>query len=491
MEMINININGKVLTVDAESTILEAATANGIHIPTLCTIKGIDSRASCRMCVVEVKGERVFQPACATKVRKGMEVDTDTLAIRKSRKTTLELLLSRHAVDCHHCLRIGSSRCDDLDPAFCETCFFCDCVRDGCCELQALAREYKVDVLPYSHQNIDQKLDKSSGTIIRNPNKCVKCRRCVDVCNNIQTVHNLSIINRGSNTKIVPEMNKNMKDSSCVQCGRCVDVCPTGALFIDEHKDEVLYYTHRYGIETAALISSNTLKKLAELFRMDTPVMDVELVVAGLRKIGVDHVYTDEVVNQLSASDGEKALAKALETEKGTVIITDSSAAEKFVKQNFAKLAPKLVTYDSPQRIFSKYMKQTFAQGQNHNTSDFRLISVTEGGENAADAHENKSVDFVIPANELYSIFLRTGVDPKQRRPLKPDRFVVSTEETPAREFFAPVEWSMKKEIKQIEFVLNGSSLKVAIATNLGQVGLLLEEVLNGSSPYNVIRINA
>lgn len=491
MENINININGKILSVDAESTILEVATANGIHIPTLCTIKGIDSRASCRMCVVEVKGERVFQPACATKVRKEMEVDTDTLAIRKSRKTTLELLLSRHAVDCHHCMRIGSSRCDDLDPAFCEMCFFCDCVRDGFCDLQALAREYKVDVLPYPHENIDQKIDKSTGSIIRNPNKCVKCRRCVDVCNDIQTVHNLSIINRGSNTKIVPEMDKNMKDSPCVQCGRCVDVCPTGALFIEEHKDEVLYYTHKYGIETAALISSNTLKKLAELFLMDTPVMDAELVVAGLRKIGVDYVYTDEVVNQLSAKDGEKALSKALEIEKETVIITDSYAAEKFIKQNFGKLAPQLITYDSPQRIFSKYMKQNFAGDQNHNTSDFRLIAVTEGGENAADAYENKSVDFVIPANELFSIFIRTGVNPKQRRPLKPDRIVVAPEEIPAMEFFALVEWSMEKEIKQTEFVLNGNSLKAAIATNLGQVRVLLEEVQNGNSPYNVIRINA
>ncbi|MEO1816040.1 MAG: [Fe-Fe] hydrogenase large subunit C-terminal domain-containing protein [Acetobacterium sp.] len=488
MENIDININGKVLSVKAESTILEAATANGIAIPTLCALKGIDSRASCRMCVVEVSGARVFQPACATKVSKGMAVNTDTDEIRQSRKTTLELLLSRHAVDCHHCLRIGNSKCDDLDPNFCEMCFFCDCVRDGFCELQALAREYQVDVLPYPQENIEQKIDVSTGSIIRNPNKCIKCRRCVDVCNEVQTVHNLSIINRGSSTKIVPEMDKSMKDSPCVQCGRCVDVCPTGSIFIKEHKDEAVYYAHKYGTDTAAFISSNVLKKLAELFRMDTPVMDAGLVVAGLRKIGMDYVYTDEVVNQLSAQDGKRALLKALDTEKETVIITDSYAAEKFVKQNFAKLAQKLVTYDSPQRIFAKNIKQTFARNQN---PDFRLIAITEGGENAAEAYENKSVDFVIPARELYRIFLRTGVDPKQRKPLESDRFEVSRDVLPPMAFFAPVEWSMEKEIKQTEIVLNGKNMKAAISTNLGQAGVLLEQVQNGNSPYKVIRINA
>nr|WP_320026038.1 [Fe-Fe] hydrogenase large subunit C-terminal domain-containing protein [uncultured Acetobacterium sp.] len=488
METINININGNDFSVDVESTILEAATANGIAIPTLCAIKGIDSRASCRMCVVEVSGARVFQPACATKVSKGMEVKTDTHKIRESRKTTLELLLSRHTVDCHHCMRIGNSKCDDLDPDFCQMCFFCDCVRDGFCELQALAREYQVDVLPYPHEDIEQKIDESTGSIIRNPNKCIKCRRCVDVCNEIQTVHNLSIINRGSSTKIVPEMDENMKDSPCVQCGRCVDVCPTGSIFIKEHKDEVVYYAHKYGTDTAAFISSNVLKKLAELFRMDTPVMDAGLVVAGLRKIGVDYVYTDEVVNLLSAKDGERALLKALETAKETVIITDSYAAERFVKQNFEKLAPKLITYDSPQRIFAKNMKQIFAGNQN---PDFRLISITEGGENAAEAYENKSVDFIVAARELYRIFLRTGVDPKQRNPLVPDRIEVSGDVQPAMAFFAPVEWSMEKEINQTEIVLNGNSLKTAIATNLGQAGVLLEQVQKGNSSYKVIRINA
>ena len=149
MENVNITINDRKLLIPTGSTILEAAAGAGIRIPTLCHLKDIDARANCRMCVVEVEKFRTFQPACATKVSEGMVVHTDTPAVRKSRKMTLELLLSRHAVDCHHCMRIGSSKCDDLDPKFCEMCFFCDCVRDGFCELQALSREYKVDKLPY------------------------------------------------------------------------------------------------------------------------------------------------------------------------------------------------------------------------------------------------------------------------------------------------------------------------------------------------------
>jgi len=176
MNMANVNIimDGRSLSVPAGTSVLEAARANGIRIPTLCFLKELDPRASCRMCVVEIEGARTFQHACATRVREGMVVHTDTEAVRASRKLTLELLLSNHAVDCHHCLRIGSSRCDDLDPKFCEWCFFCDCVKDGFCELQALAREYGVDQLPFPQHHGRYPVD-DSAVIVRDPNKCIKC----------------------------------------------------------------------------------------------------------------------------------------------------------------------------------------------------------------------------------------------------------------------------------------------------------------------------
>lgn len=226
MEKVHITINDKQLTVSSEQTILQAARENGIEIPTLCNLKKIDPRANCRICLVEVDKFRVPQPACATKVSEGMVIKTNTEKLRKLRKNTLELILADHAVDCHHCLRIGSSKCDDLDKNFCEMCFFCDCVKDGFCELQALAREYKVDVLPYEINADKYVEDTSTGSVIRNANKCIKCRKCLDVCTKVQTVGALAVVGRGSEVKVEPAFGKKLIDSPCIQCGRCVEVCP-------------------------------------------------------------------------------------------------------------------------------------------------------------------------------------------------------------------------------------------------------------------------
>lgn len=144
--------------------------------------------------MTEVDGMRNLQPACATAVREGMHIQPMSQRVVASRKTTLELILTDHAVDCHHCLCIGSSRCDSLAPELCEMCFFYDCVRDSFCELQALAREYKVDQLPYEIEADRHRLDDSLDSVIRNANKCIKCRPCVDIRDKVQHVHNLALL---------------------------------------------------------------------------------------------------------------------------------------------------------------------------------------------------------------------------------------------------------------------------------------------------------
>lgn len=256
MANIHITIDDQQLEVAEGITILEAARGNGIHIPTLCFLKELDPRASCRICVVEVEGMRTFQPSCSTKVRDGMVVRTNTEAVRANRKLTLELIMAHHPVDCHHCLRIGSSKEQDLDPKFCEMCFFCDCVRDGICELQALNREYHVDNLPFALEGCRYEEDVSLHSIIRNSNKCVKCRRCVDVCNDVQNVHNLAMFSRGQDYRVTASMGKPMQESLCVRCGRCVDVCPTGALYMEESIDHMLSDAH-----TLPIAASTTREK--------------------------------------------------------------------------------------------------------------------------------------------------------------------------------------------------------------------------------------
>lgn len=489
IETVNITINGQQRAVAAGSTVLDAAQACGIHIPTLCYMKELNPRANCRMCIVQIDDNPTLKLSCATKVWDGMAVVTNSPAIEQERKTALERILANHPVDCHHCLRTGNSKCDDLDPKFCEMCFFCDCVRDGFCELQSLAREYKIDVLPYEQRGYDLAVDGSTGSLIRNPNKCVKCRRCQIVCKDVQTVNCLQRVTVGNETLFAPEGNKPLAESNCVQCGRCVEVCPTGALFMLEHKDELLYQTHKYGVTTVAQISTSVLKELARLFKMDEPEADIRLVAAGLRKIGVDYVVSDDFALAMVQDQAAKAIEAKL-AAAGPVVITNSPAAIKFVNGNFAELAPALVVYDSAQQAFGRYVKTSFATAKQLDVAKVRTISITNDNENAAEACESASVDFVINARELYRIFLRTGVNLKKRRPSELDSFDGGASAQRAG-LLAPATWQMEGAAAEQTLKVGGEEVKTALAFNLGQARKLLDDVQAGSSAYRVVRLNA
>ncbi len=493
MRTVNITINDKPVTAADGCTILAAADSAGVQIPTLCFLKNLDPNASCRICVVEVEGSRTLLPSCATKVSEGMVIRTDTSVVRKSRKTTLELLLARHSVDCHHCMRIGNTRVADLDPNFCEMCFFCDCVRDGFCELQSLAREYEVDALPYKLEPDLYPVDSSTGCVVFNPNKCIKCRRCVDVCTKIQTVHALSLINRGADIQVMPSQGKPLAETPCVLCGRCAQVCPTGAMHMLEQIDEVLYQTHNYDITTIAQISDDVLDELAELSKIKRSELSINHVVAGLKKIGVDYVVTEEA----ALSYGQKFAAQYIEENISKVnhpiIITSSHSAVQFINAYFPSLQNKLFYYDSAQQQFGKLIRGAWKGGIKVTPSNkICSISITSSNDNEGEAAKNGSVDYVVNARELYRIFLRTGVNLKKRQPLEPDRIGAGVELTPAlKQLFKPVTWEIAGVIDELDIMVNSITVKAAIGKTLGHTRQLLEQVKNNNSPYKIIKISS
>ena len=468
MANVNLTINGKALSVPAGTTILEAAREDGIHIPTLCFLKELDPHASCRMCVVEVEGARTFQHACAAKVREGMVVHTDTEAVRASRKLTLQLLLSNHAVDCHHCLRIGSSKCDDLDPKFCEWCFFCDCVKDGFCELQALAREYKVDVLPFEQKHNTLRIDESS-VIVRNPNKCVKCKRCVDVCGKVQTVHNLAASGRGCEVVIGPAFGKPMAESACIGCGRCVEVCPTGAIFAQEHKDELVYYAHRDGVRTAAAVSAELIPELERVLHRESGSVTLPELLGALKKIGVDTVIDSAEAEEAARAQAEELLDEKLGQGK-PVILTNSFAAKAFLETNFPEKKNSFLFYDSALAVFGKA-----AGGY-----DKRFAFGPVGGD-AAECEKTHCVDIAVNARELARIMIRTGSEPNPRRTAKADTLGLPKAAGKYGKLLDKAAWNMEKEPERFE--LDG--LKCVICRNLGQA----RHVLTGEENFDVIRI--
>lgn len=479
MADVEITLNGKKYSAQSGMTILEAARANGVYIPTLCHFEGIKGKANCRMCVVEVEGMRTFQPACVTKISEGMVIRTDTERVRAARKTTLELTLAHHAVDCHHCLRIGSSTEENLDPYFCEMCFWCDCVRDGFCELQTLAREYHVDVLPYIQHEADYEEDKSLGSVIRNLNKCIKCRRCVDVCGEVQTVYNLSMANRGREIMVVPELGKPMAESACVHCGHCVDVCPVGAIYMEEHKEEVLLAAHSYTENAVAQLSADVIPELAALYKVDEAEMTEGRICAALHRNGFKKVISDSHAKAVAAAQAAKLIEENL--DKGPVIITNSNAVRHFIDRYFAERKADVLTYDSAQTIFAALAEEM------RDKKPVKTVNITKVKEAGAEAEDTSNVDYVLNARELYHIFLRSGGAPANRQPEAYDK-TWDDGTIPYAALLSDREWMLGKEIEELEIQIKGKTCKCAVAVNLGQVRRLLE---GDYKKYDVVRLLA
>lgn len=490
MSMVNLVIDGQPVVTGKDTTILAAAGNHGIKIPTLCMLEELEPKANCRLCVVEVEGMRTFAPACATKAAEGMVVHTNSEQIRKARKMTLELLLSRHAVDCHHCLRNGHSYCADLDPVFCEMCFFCDCVRDGFCELQALAREYEVDELPYDLEPARYEPDISTGSVIRNPNKCIDCRRCVDTCKQIQTVGALGVLNRGAKMIVAP-VEDSLKESPCVQCGRCIDACPTGAVFAREKIDEVIYYAHQYDIKMVAQVSADIIDRLAELTKVTPEELDLCKVAAGLKKIGMDYVMFEDYAQAQALNAAENQIAGAV-SAKRTMIVTADHAAANFVSQNFPELAGQVIHYPSAQQQFTKLVHGDWARAHGLEASAIRTVAVTQTHAHAAWAVDTGSIDYVINANELYRIFMRTGVNLKKILPKDFDCFGdIPPVNEEWRELLTQGKWEMVRIPQEYKVSANGEVFTGIKCNNLGQVRRMLEAVRDEQADSAVISLFA
>ena len=464
MANVNITIDGKAISVPAGTTILAAAKQNDIYIPTLCFLEKLEPHASCRMCVVEVEGARTFQHACAAKVREGMVVHTNTEAVRKSRKLTLQLLLSDHSVDCHHCLRIGSTKCADLDPKFCEWCFFCDCERDGFCDLQNLAREYEVDVLPFEQKHNHYPVDNSS-VIVRNPNKCIKCKRCVDVCANVQTVHNLAASGRGVEVKIGPAFGKPMAESLCIGCARCVEVCPTGAIFAKERKDELLDITHTYGVQSVAMADAALIPEIERIWPREHAPVTIEQIAGGLKKLGFKTVVSAEDAKDAARAEAEMLLDKRL--KKGPAILADSLAAKKLLEREYADYADRFVFAPSAASVFGAYAKETLGADK---TAVFGAI-----GPDASEVYETGCADFAINARELYRIMIRTGSEPNEKRTFTPEAMPHEASSGKYGRLLEDAAWNMDSAAETFEIKVGRKTYHCAVCRNPAQLKQVLD----------------
>jgi len=399
--MINININNKNISVPDEYTILKAASENGIHIPTLCHYHReetgyVNCEATCRVCVVEVEGKNNLPPACGTVVYDGMKINTTSRRAVLARRAVLELLLSNHPTDC----------------------LVCEKNRD--CELQSLAAELNIKKIKYKgHRNLYEK-DNSSYSIIRNPEKCIMCRRCETMCNQVQTVGVYSTVHRGFDAVMGTAFDSKMIDTPCVFCGQCISVCPTAALTETDNTTDVWEAIADSDIFTVAQTAPAVRAALGESFGMDYGTDVTGKMVSALRQIGFDMVLDTNFAADLTVVEEAKEFLYRLENGKLPMLTSCCPAWVKFVEDQFPDLLHVPSTCKSPHEMFGAVAKTYMAEKLKIDPQKIRVISIMpciakkfEAKREELSCKETKipDVDYVLSTRELARMIKESAIN--------------------------------------------------------------------------------
>lgn len=471
MQTVSITIDGRTVTTRQDSTILEAALSAGINIPTLCHMENQSVKANCRICLVEVEGARTLQPACATKVNQDMQVVTNSPGIMEARRASLELILSHHAIDCQSCVRLGNSYHEDLREELCSYCFYCDCPRDGDCELQQLAKEYDVIGLAYPWYQREPEIDRSPASFEKNPSKCILCRRCVSACGEIQGVYAWSVVGRGHESNVTPVGGVPLAKSPCVECGQCVRSCPTGAL-IEKHDFHDLPDAIANSEKTVvARAEPHFLRKYLALAGLNPEQYSIANLRAGLKRLGIQIMSG----NDKAEHEAVAALEQEQSRRQGNLPLISIScpSALRFMKTHYPALMRLLSETPSPQGMFGWQARDIYGDRT-------YALSLTACSAKKMEAAEDCYISQVMSPRELHRLFSRSGVDLTRLDPVE------VTE--PDTQIMVPPKVNA---IEEKECAFAGKQMKAVRANGLKAVAEILEQVAAGSCGAQYIQLQA
>ncbi|HIR11875.1 MAG TPA: iron hydrogenase small subunit [Candidatus Fimenecus excrementavium] len=497
METVNIQINGMPLSVPKGISILEAARYAGIEIPTLCYLKDINEIGACRICMVEVKGARNLVTACVYPVSEGMEVFTNTEKVRHSRKTTLELILSTHDKSC------------------------LSCIRSGTCELQALCKEFGVDdENAFAGETIHYDFDDSAAHMVRDNNKCILCRRCVAACD-AQGISVIGANARGFDTHISSAFDKDLANVSCISCGQCIVNCPTGAIVEKDDTDKVLAAINDPEKFVIVNTAPSIRATLGEAFGMHIGTNVEGKMVAALRRLGFDKVFDTDFAADLTIVEEAHEFLERFQNGGVLPMITSCSPGWiKYCEHYYPELIPHLSTCKSPQQMFGATMKTYYAKKMGIDPKDMVVVGVmpctakkfeTKRPNQAASGYPD--VDIAITTRELARMIESAGIFFKHL----PDEEFDNPfgESTGAATIFGATGGVMEaalrtavetltgkelenvdfkevrgmKEVKEAEYDVDGTKIKVAVASGTKNAKVILDKIKDGTADYQFIEI--
>ena len=506
---ITLQIDHHTVEVPRGTTVLEAARGVGINIPSLCYMNLKDMcitnlPASCRMCVVEIEGRRNLAPACATRCENGMKVHTSTLRVLNARKTVLELILSDHPNDCLICPKSGN------------------------CDLQSLAVKLKIREIPFAGEQSTYKIE-TSPSLIRDMNKCIFCRRCEMMCNEVQTVGALGAINRGFSAIISPAFEQPLTTSECTFCGQCVAVCPVGALTEMDHTNRLINDLNNPRKTVIVQTAPAVRAALGEEFGLPAGTSVTGKMAAALRQLGFAKVFdTDFAADLTIMEEGTELLNRLtayLNRDKNVrlpILTSCCPAWVNFFEHQFPDMLDIPSTARSPQQMFGSIAKTYWAEKMGIPREDLIVVSIMpclakkyECGRDEFKVNDDPDVNYSISTRELASLSNPAFIDfnslPEEDfdQPLGESTGagvifgasggVMEAALRTAYELYTgqkleKVDFEAVRgldNIKKATVRLNGVELHVGIAHGLGNARKLLNEIKEGKSEFHAIEIMA
>jgi NADP-reducing hydrogenase subunit HndD len=495
--MIEIEINKRKIQAEPGETILTALKREGIHVPTLCYLENLSPAGKCRVCLVEVEGRKDLVPACAFPISKEMRIKTHSPRVLETRKTIVELMLANHPDDCLYCAKTNH------------------------CDLRALADELGIRTRSLIESKPVFEVDETSPSLIRDPNKCIMCGKCVRICEDIQRVAAIEIMGRGFETFVGVSENKGLGQSRCINCGQCVLACPTGALLEVSHLQNVIDALNNPEKTIVVQHAPAVSVTIAEEFGIE-PGKDIDgLMVAAFRRVGFDRVFDTSFAADLTIMEEGSELVHRIKTNGKFPMLTSCSPGWiKFVEQFYPDFMENLSTCKSPQQMMGAIIKSFFAEQANINPANIYSVSVMPCTAKKYEAQRPEmqqngisDVDAVLTTRELAKLFKMFGVEIEKLKPEKAD--TPFGERTTAGKIFGATGGVMEAAIRSAYFLVTGKELSelkveavrglegikeakvninglevgVAVASSLGMARKLLDQVRAGRNNLHFIEV--